>query len=106
MDLWRAPTRRPVKAYDQAVGDVLGSPNGRHPDTLALTWAHQIAWAAHGGPGLDELERLSATAARYDVPLDAVLDERRRQEKAPPVVPAHRPAIEPKAPLRKFSRPA
>jgi hypothetical protein len=81
--------RRSVTSYEQSVRDVLGSPGLYPVDSLGVSWAHQIAWAAHSG-SLDELEQLSATAARYGVPLDLVLQERAEQRRARPVVPASR----------------
>lgn len=104
MDLRRTLNRRPDNSYNQAVRDVLGSPGERRPDALALTWAHQIAWATHGDTGMDELEQLSNITSRYDVPLDAVLEERRRQQNTAPVVPAYRPATGSRAPARRVSR--
>jgi hypothetical protein len=81
--------RGPVTSYAQAVRDVLGSPGKRPTDSLALNWAHQIAWAAHGS-SLDELEQLAATAERYGASLVQVLHERELQRGTAPVVPAHR----------------
>jgi hypothetical protein len=81
--------RRPVTAYEQSVRDVLGAPGKRPADSLALTWAHEIAWASHGS-SLDELEQLAATAERYGVSLDRVLHERELQQQSAPVVPAQR----------------
>lgn len=107
MDLRRLLTpRRPVSPYQHAIRDVLGPPARRHPDTLAVLWAHQIAWAAHGGAGADELDLLSSTAAQYHVSLEAVLEERCRQQSAGRVMPAHRPTPDATTSVRKLSRPA
>jgi hypothetical protein len=81
--------RRPVTSYENAVRAVLDSPGKGSTDGLALTWAHQIAWAAHSG-SLDELEQLAATAERYGVPLAEVLREREKQRQTTRVVPATR----------------
>jgi hypothetical protein len=93
--------RRPVTSYEHSVRAVLGSPGTRPTDSLALNWAHQIAWAAHGR-SLDELEQLAATAERYGVPLDDVLREREKQLLAAGLIPAHRRALPtvPAAPSR------
>jgi hypothetical protein len=96
--------RRPVSSYELAVRNVLGSPAKRPTDALALNWAHQIAWAAHGS-SLDELEQIAATADRYGVPLERVLHEREEQRKSAPVLPAHRRELSspPPAPSRPRS---
>ena len=82
--------RRARSTYEAMMRDVLGPPGRGGKDTLALIWAHQIAWAAHGTSVLDELELLGAAAHRYDLPLDDVLTELRQVQQAPPVVPAGR----------------
>lgn len=83
-------TRRARGAYDVMVRDVVGPPGRRNLDTLALVWAHQIAWAANRTQALDELELLGAAAHRYGLPLEEVLAELRQVQQAPPVVPAGR----------------
>ena len=82
--------RRAQGSYERALRDVVGPPGRRPVDCLALLWAHQIAWAAHGTPLLEELDRLGEAARRYDLPLEDVLAELRHQQAAPPVVPAGR----------------
>lgn len=86
-------TRRARSRYEATMRDVLGPPGRGGRDTLALIWAHQIAWTAHGAPVLDELELLGAAARQYDLPLDDVLAERRQVQQAPPVVPAGRGTV-------------
>lgn len=82
----------PASPYERAVYDVLGSPRRHHTDGLAIWWAHQIAWATHGAPELDEDAELVKTTARYAVPLEEVLQQRQRALTTRPVVPANRPS--------------
>jgi hypothetical protein len=81
--------QRDATAYERLVRDVLDSPGKRPVDSLAVLWAHQIAYAAHGAP-LDELEQLASTAQRYDVPLQNVLNERHQQPPPSTLAPARR----------------